>query len=183
MSIKTYADKDIQSILISEERLHARIREMGAEITRQFRDDPPIMVCILKGAFVFFADLIRCVDLPVRIDFMAASSYGDGTVSTGEVHVVKDLPLDITGRNIMLVEDIIDSGRTLAFLKRLLESRNAKKVYITTLLDKPSRRVVDLKPDYCGFTIPDSFVIGYGLDYAEKYRNLPEIGILSPESI
>ena len=183
MSIKTYADKDIQSPLISEERLRARIREMGAEITREFHDQPPIMVCILKGAFVFFADLIRCVDLPVRIDFMAASSYGSGTESTGEVHVVKDLPMDITGQNIMLVEDIIDSGRTLAYLKRLLESRNAKKVYITTLLDKPSRRVVDLKPDYCGFTIPDSFVIGYGLDYAEKYRNLPEIGILSPESI
>ena len=183
MSIKTYADNDIQSTLISEERLHARIRELGAEITQKFHEQPPIMVCILKGAFVFFADLIRCVDLPVRIDFMAASSYGSGTESTGEVHVVKDLPLDITGQNIMLVEDIIDSGRTLAYLKRLLESRNTKKVYITTLLDKPSRRVVDLKPDFCGFTIPDSFVIGYGLDYAEKYRNLPEIGILSPDSI
>ncbi len=183
MSIKTYADKDIQSTLITQERLQERVREMGAEITQRFREQPPIMVCILKGAFMFFADLIRSVDLPIRIDFMAASSYGSGTESTGEVHVVKDLPLDITGQNIMLVEDIIDSGRTLAYLKRLLESRNAKKVYITTLLDKPSRRVVDLKPDFCGFSIPDSFVIGYGLDYAEKYRNLPEIGILSPDSI
>ncbi len=183
MSISTYADKDIQSTLISRERLQERIREMGAEITRDFRDQPPIMVCILKGAFVFFADLIRCVDLPIRIDFMAASSYFSGTESSGEVHVTKDLPLDITGKNIMLVEDIIDSGRTLAYLKRLLLSRNARSVTVTTLLDKPSRRVVDLKPDYCGFTIPDSFVIGYGLDYAEKYRNLPEIGILSPDSI
>ncbi len=183
MSISTYADRDIQSTLLTKERLDARIMEMGREITRDFRDQPPIMVCILKGAFIFFADLIRHVDLPIRIDFMAASSYGSGTESSGEVHVTRDLPLDITGQNIMLVEDIIDSGRTLAYLKKLLLSRNAREVTITTLLDKPSRRVVDLKPDYCGFTIPDSFVIGYGLDYAEKYRNLPEIGILSPDSI
>ncbi len=183
MSIHTYADKDIQSTLVSKEQLDRRIRELGAEITRDFRDQPPIMVCILKGAFVFFSDLIRNVDLPLRLDFMAASSYGSGTESSGQVHVVKDLPLDITGERIMLVEDIIDSGRTLAFLKKLLLSRNAREVTITTLLDKPSRRVVDLKPDYCGFTIPDSFVIGYGLDYDEKYRNLPEISVISPDAI
>ena len=181
MSIRTYADRDIQSTLISQERLQARVREMGAEITRKFRNEPPIMVCILKGAFVFFADLIRCVDLPVRIDFMAASSYGGGTESSGEVHVVKDLPMDITGRNIMLVEDIIDSGRTLAYLKRLLESRNAKKVYITTLLDKPSRRApeININVDYKGFEVPDQFVIGWGMDYDQRYRNLPYIGVIT----
>ncbi len=183
MSDHTYADRDIQEILFTKEQVDRRIRELGEQITRDFRDQPPIMVCILKGAFIFFADLIRCVNLPLRIDFMAASSYGTGTESSGEVHVVKDLPMDITGQRIMLVEDIIDSGRTLAYLKNLLLSRNAREVTITTLLDKPSRRVVDLKPDYCGFTIPDSFVIGFGLDYAEKYRNLPMIGILSPDSI
>ena len=179
--IGTYADGDIQQVLFTEEQIRTRVRELGEQITRDFRDQPPIMVCILKGAFIFFADLIRCVDLPLRIDFMAASSYGDGTVSKGEVHVIKDLPMDITGQKIMLVEDIIDSGRTLAYLKKLLLSRNAKKVSITTLLDKPSRRQKAITADHVGFVVPDEFVVGYGLDYAQVYRNLPYIGVLKPE--
>ena len=178
MSLSMYDDLD--SILLTEPQIKQRVLEIGTAITNAYRDNPPLVVCILKGSAVFFADLIRSIDLPVEIDFMAAASYGNGTVSSGEVVVVKDLAVDITGRNILLVEDIIDSGRTLSYLKKLLLSRNAREVSIVTLLDKPSRRAVKLTPDFCGFTIPDAFVVGYGLDYAEKYRNLRDIGILSP---
>ena len=179
MSIRTYADRDIQSTLISQERLQARVREMGAEITRKFRDEPPIMVCILKGAFVFFADLIRCVDLPVRIDFMAASSYGGGTVSTGVVRIMKDLDEPLEGKHVLIVEDIIDTGRTLSYLIEVLQGRGPADIRLCTLLDKPERRVKKMvKVDYTCFTIPDEFVVGYGLDYDQRYRNFPYIGVV-----
>ena len=174
---------DLERVLFTREQLQKRIEELGNAITGDFASQPPIMVCILKGAVVFFSELLKNIALPVEIDFMTASSYGDSTVSSGRVKIVKDLSRNIAGKNIVLVEDIIDSGRTLFHLKELLLSRGAASVTIATLLDKPSRRVVDLRPDYCGFTIPDVFVVGYGLDYAEKYRNLPEVGILSPSVV
>ena len=174
---------DLERVLFTREQLQQRIEELGYAITEDFASQPPIMVCILKGAVVFFSELLKNIALPVEIDFMAASSYEDRTVSSGMVRVVKDLSRNIVNKNIILVEDIIDSGRTLFHLRELLLSRGAASVTIATLLDKPSRRVLDLQPDYCGFTIPDVFVVGYGLDYAEKYRNLPEIGILSPSVI
>ncbi len=177
--MKTMYD-DLESILLPAEKIAERVKQIGEKISADFAGNPPLIVCILKGSVVFFADLIRAIDLPIQIDFMAATSYGSGTVSSGEVAVVKDLAIDITGKNILLVEDIIDSGRTLVYLKKLLLSRNAASVSIVTLLDKPSRRTEKLVPDYCGFTIPDAFVVGYGLDYAEKYRNMKDIGILAP---
>ena len=137
-------------------------------------------VCILKGSTLFFADLLREIDLPLEIDFMSLSSYGSSTESTGTIFVRKDLDQDIEGKHVLIVEDIVDSGRTLAHLKSMLKDRNAASVSVITLLDKPARRQVSLTPDYSGFTIEDAFVVGYGLDYAEKYRNLPDIGILSP---
>ena len=174
---------DLERVLFTREQLQQRIEELGNAITEDFASQPPIMVCILKGAVVFFSELLKNIALPVEIDVMAASSYEDRTGSSGMVRVVKDLSCNIVNKNIILVEDIIDSGRTLFHLRELLLSRGAASVTIATLLDKPSRRVLDLQPDYCGFTIPDVFVVGYGLDYAEKYRNLPEIGILSPSVI
>ena len=175
-----YADLKPE-LLITQEELHARVAEMGAQITRDYQGEGIVAVCILKGAAVFFTDLIRSIDLPLSIDFMATSSYGNSTQSSGVVRINKDLDKDVTGKHVLVVEDIIDSGLTLSFLRENLLSRGVKSLRICTLLDKPERRKVALKVDYKGFDIPDEFVVGYGLDYAEKYRNLPDIGVLRPE--
>jgi len=171
---------DLESILYTKEQLAEAVRKLGQQITQDYQGKKPVMVCILKGASVFFVDLIREIDLPVEIDFMIVSSYGASTKSSGEVKLVKDLDRSIMGRDVIVVEDIVDSGMTLSFLKRTLLGRGAASLRIATLLDKPARRRVELEVDYSCFDIPDAFVVGYGLDYNETYRNLPDIGILSP---
>ena len=172
---------DIQSILLTEEQIRSRVREMGAEISRDYAGKEPLFVGVLKGCFVFMADLMRCVDLPCSVDFMAVSSYGNATTTTGAVKINKDLSQDVEGRDIVIVEDILDSGVTLGYLTKYLQNRRPASITIATLLDKPSRRKADVHAKYSGFEVPDAFVVGYGLDYAEKYRNLPYIGILKPE--
>ena len=177
---KTYADlKD--ELLITRDQIAKRVKEMGAEITRDFEGKDLTVICILKGAVVFFVDLIREIDLPMTMDFMAISSYGSATKSSGVVRILKDLDRDIAGRDVIVVEDIVDSGLTLSYLKGVLETRKAASVSIVTLLDKPARRKVSLEVQYSCFNIPDAFVVGYGLDYDEKYRNLPDIGVLHPK--
>ena len=173
--------QDIERILFSEEELKSRIAELGAQLTEDFKDKNPIFVGVLKGCFVFMADLLRNVDIYCTMDFMAVSSYGDGMSSTGAVKINKDLSRDIAGRHVIIVEDILDSGITLSYLKNYLGVRKPASISIVTLLDKPARRRADVKADYVGFEVEDAFVVGYGLDYAEKYRNLPYIGILKPE--
>ena len=176
--------KDLKNkMLLTKEQIAARVKELGAQITNDYEDADGdlVLVGILKGAVVFFADLIREIDLPLSMDFMAISSYGSATKSSGVVRIMKDLDKDIVGKHVLVVEDIIDSGLTLSFLKENLLSRGAASLRICTLLDKPERRKVDLHVDYAGFQIPDEFVVGYGLDYAEVYRNLPDIGVLRPE--
>ena len=172
---------DIDHWLLTREQLAGRVAELGARITEDYRGKDLLMVGILKGAVVFFSDLIRHVDIPVSIDFMAISSYGSATKSSGVVRILKDLDHAIAGRHVIIVEDIVDTGKTLAFLKENLLARGAASLKICTLLDKPERRQVEIEADYFGFVIPNVFVVGYGLDYAEKYRNLPEIGVLKPE--
>jgi len=171
---------DLDGILYTKEQLAEAVKKLGQQITRDYEGKKPVMVCILKGASVFFVDLIREIDLPLEIDFMVVSSYGASTKSSGEVKLVKDLDRSINGRDVIVVEDIVDSGMTLSFLKRTLLGRGATSLRIATLLDKPARRRVDLTVDYSCYEIPDAFVVGYGLDYNETYRNLPDIGILSP---
>ena len=171
--------QDIESILYTREQLREAVCQLGQRITQDYHGKNPVMVCILKGASVFFCDLIREIDLPLEIEFMATSSYGASTVSSGEVRLVKDLDRSILGRDVVLVEDIVDSGMTLNYLKKTLTSRGAASLRIATLMDKPSRRVAPLSVDYTCFEIPDAFVVGYGLDYNERYRNLPDVGVLS----
>lgn len=173
--------RDIEKILLTDEQVKARVLEMGRQIDQEYGDEEIVLVGILKGAVVFFADLARAISGDVRMDFMAISSYGASTESSGVVRINKDLDRDITGRHVIIVEDIIDSGLTLSFLKENLLSRGAKSLKICVLLDKPDRRRADIEVDFKGFTIPDEFAVGYGLDYAEKYRNLPFIGVLKPE--
>ena len=172
--------QDIESILYTREQLKASLKELGQRITADYQGKKPVIVCILKGASVFFSDLIREIDLPLEIEFMATASYGASTVSSGEVRLVKDLDRSILGRDVLLVEDIVDSGMTLNYLKKTLIGRGAASLRIATLLDKPARRVAPLSVDYNCFEIPDAFVVGYGLDYNERYRNLPDVCILSP---
>lgn len=171
---------DLDSILYTKEQLAEAVQKLGQKITQDYQGKRPVLVCILKGASVFFVDLIREIDLPLEIDFMVVSSYGASTQSSGEVKLVKDLDRSINGRDVIVVEDIVDSGMTLSFLKRTLLGRGAASLRIATLLDKPARRRVELEVDYSCFEIPDAFVVGYGLDYNETYRNLPDVGILSP---
>lgn len=173
-------NKDFERVLISEDEIRARISEVAAEISRDYEGKDLLVIGILKGCIHFFSDLTREIDLPITMDFMAISSYGAGTTSSGEIKMLKDLDKPISGKNIMIVEDIIDSGNTLSYLVRLLGSRHPKSITICTLLDKPSRRKVELVPDYSCFEIPDEFVVGYGLDYDEIYRNEKEIYVLSP---
>jgi len=172
---------DVKKVLLSEEELHARVAELGAQITKDYAGKNMLLVTVLKGAVVFLADLMRNIDQPSEIDFMVVSSYGSGVKSSGVVKIVKDLDINLEGKDILIVEDILDSGLTLDYIKGMLQDRNPASIRICTLLDKPARRKVSLQADYIGFTIPDEFVIGYGLDYDEKYRNLPYIGVLKPE--
>jgi len=173
--------QDLERVLLTREEIGKAVKELGEKITKDFQDNPPVMICILKGAVVFFADLIREIDLPVDIEFMSISSYGSSTKSSGVVRILKDLDRDISGRHVLVVEDIVDSGLTLSYLKGVLETRKAASVSIATLLDKPARRKAPLSVQYSCFQIPDAFVVGYGLDYDEKYRNLPDIGVLHPK--
>lgn len=168
-------------ILISENEIKAKLKELGAKISEDYKGEDVLFVGILKGCIHFYSDLTREISIPMTMDFMAISSYGAGTTSSGEVKMLKDLDKSICGKNVIIVEDIIDSGNTLSYLKRLLESRKPKSVKICTLLDKPSRRKVDIQPDYCCFTIPDEFVFGYGLDVDQYYRNEKDIYILDPK--
>ena len=174
-------EKDIESVLFSEEQLQQRVREIAAEIEKDYAGKEIMLISVLRGSFVFMADLCRAIDLPCTIDFMSVSSYGKGTTSSGQVQITKDLSEDISGRHVIVIEDILDSGNTLSYLLRLLEHRHPASIRLCTLLDKPDRRTKPVQVHYSGFTIPDAFVVGYGLDYAEKYRNLPYIGILKPE--
>ena len=170
---------DIKNVLVSEEELKAKVRELGAQISRDYEGKNLVLVSILKGSVVFMADLMRAVSIPCSIDFMVVSSYGgSNTTSSGLVKIIKDLDGDLSGKDVLIVEDIIDSGRTLYYLIDILKKRNPKSVHLCTLLDKPERRVRDVKVDYTCFNIPDEFVVGYGLDYAQKYRNLPYIGVV-----
>ena len=172
--------QDIEKVLFSEEQLRERIRQLGQEITRDYAGQELVLVCILRGSYIFMADLSRAIDLPISADFIALSSYGKGTSSSGQVELRKDLSDPVEGKHLLIVEDILDSGNTLYYLTNLLKTRHPASVRICTLLNKPERREKDIHPDYVGFTIPDAFVVGYGLDYAEKYRNLPYVGILKP---
>ena len=172
--------EDLESILLTEEQIRLRIMQMGAEISRDYADKDPLFIGVLKGCFVFMADLMRHVDIKCSMDFMAVSSYS-GTSSTGAVKINKDLSQDIEGRHVIIVEDILDSGVTLSYLKRYLMGRKPASINIVTLLDKPARRKADVYADYSCFEVPDAFVVGYGLDYNEHYRNLPYIGVLKPE--
>ena len=167
--------------MITEEQLQERIAELGAQLTEEYKDLFPLAVGVLKGALPFMTDLMKRFDSFIELDFMDVSSYGNATVSSGEVKILKDLNTSVEGRDVLIIEDIIDSGLTLSYLVDLFKYRKAKSIKIVTLLDKPSGRKVNLSADYVGFKVPDGFVVGYGLDYAEKYRNLPYIGILKPE--
>ncbi len=173
-------EDDIQEVLFTEDQIKQAVKKIGAEIDRDYAGKEIMLISVLRGSFIFVADLCRAIHLPCMIDFMSVSSYRGGTVSTGQVQITKDLSEDISGRHIIVVEDILDSGNTLHYLLSIFQHRHPASVRICTLLDKPSRRKVPVEVSYRGFSIPDAFVVGYGLDYAEKYRNLPYIGILKP---
>lgn len=172
---------DILEILISEDEIREKVKELGKLITRDYKDKDLLIVGVLKGCVIFLSDLVREIKLPLTMDFMVVSSYGSSTKSSGVVRIVKDLEKDISNKDVLIVEDIVDTGLTLNYLVDYLYSRNAKSVKICTLLEKPDRRIADVKMEYVGFHIPDEFVVGYGLDYAEIYRNLPFVCILKPE--
>ncbi len=173
--------EDVLRVLLSEDEIRAKVQEMGKKLTEDYKGKNLLLVTVLKGAVVFLADLMRQIDVPAEIDFMVVSSYGSGVKSSGVVKIIKDLDIPLAGKDILIVEDILDSGMTLSYIKELLQSRGPRSIRIATLLDKPARRKVDLQADYVGFEVPDEFVVGYGLDFDEKYRNLPYIGILKPE--
>ena len=179
--VKSNMEQDILKILMSEEQLHARVQEMGNELYDRFADKDPIFVGVLKGCFIFMADLVRATQMKSEIEFIGLSSYNNDTKSSGVVQITRDLQKDITGRHIIVVEDILDSGNTLYFLKNYLLTKGAASVSIVTLLDKPARRRKPIKADLAGFEVPDEFVVGYGLDYCQQYRNYPCIGVLKPE--
>lgn len=170
--------KDEVKVLISEEEVRKRISEIGAQISKDYAGKEIHVICILKGGVFFMCELVKHITVPVTHDFMSVSSYGDGTVSSGRIKIVKDLDDSIEGKEVLIVEDIIDSGRTLHHLLQLLRARNPKSIRLCTLLDKPDRRVIEVPVEYTGFSIPDLFVVGYGLDYARHYRNLPYIGVV-----
>ena len=172
--------EDIERISFSEDKIRMRVGELGAQIAADYRDAPEPIYCvgILKGAAVFFTDLVRAINHPLSFDFMIVSSYGDAAVSSGQVKILKDLDFSIEGKHVIIVEDIIDSGTTMHYLKQMLKGRHPKSIKICAFLSKPSRRVAPVEIDYLGYEVPDEFLVGYGLDYAEKYRNLPYIGVL-----
>ena len=173
---------DIEEVLLSEETIHARVQQLGAEISRDYADKGKdvVLICILKGAVVFFADLARAMTIPLQMEFMGISSYGNAAKTSGIVRITKDLDMSIMDKHVIIAEDIMDSGLTLSHMTRLLSSRNPASLRICCLLDKPERRECEISPDYCGFVIPNKFVVGYGLDYAGVYRNLPYVGVLKP---
>lgn len=173
-------NQDIERVLLSEEEIAKKVTEIGAQISADYADKNPIIISVLKGSFVFMADLVRAITVPCTVDFMSVSSYGSGTHSSGEVKIVKDLDNSIEGRHIIVVEDILDSGRTLSYLMKTIQARGAASIALCTFLDKPERRVVPVEVAYCGFRVPDSFIVGYGLDYDQRYRNLPYVGVLKP---
>ena len=172
---------DIESVLLSEEKLHAIVSDLGKRISEDYQDKNLLMVSILKGSVVFMADLMRAITIPCGIDFMSVSSYGSGVKTSGVVKIVKDLDIPLAGYDLLVVEDILDSGMTLSYILELLQARGPRSIKLCTLLDKPERRKVDIKADYVGAAVPDEFVVGYGLDYDEKYRNLSFVCILKPE--
>ena len=174
-------NRDIERILITEEELKVRVKEMGKQISKDFEDRPILIVCILKGSSIFFADLIREIDADVQIAFISAASYGSGSKSSGKVAMTNIMEIPIEDRSVLIVEDIVDSGRTIARIRESFLNERAVNVKVATLLDKPERREVDVKVEYTGFTIPDEFVVGYGLDYNQCYRNLPYVGVLKHE--
>lgn len=176
-----YSKDEIDRVLVSNERIQARLDELAKRINQDYAGKELLLVCILKGAVTVFADVLRRVTIPCQIDFMAISSYGSSTKSSGVVRILKDLDHGIEGKDVLIVEDIVDSGMSMHYLLDTLKTRKPASVRLLTLLDKPDRRRVELQADYIGFTIPDEFVIGYGLDYAEKYRNLPDVCVLSPK--
>lgn len=178
---KSNMDQDILKILLSEEEIKARVQELGDQLYDAFHDKNPLFVGVLKGCFIFMADLVRAAQLKSELEFIGVSSYQNGTKSSGVVQITRDLQEDINGRDIIIVEDILDSGNTLMFLKNYLMAKGAASITIVTLLDKPSRREKAITADYIGFVVPDEFVVGYGLDYAQQYRNMPYIGVLKPE--
>lgn len=171
---------DIRAVLVSEQQLKDKVAQLGAQISQDYVGKDLVLVSILKGAVVFMADLMRAVTIPCSIDFMVVSSYGAGTTTTGLVKIIKDLDSDLSGKDVLIVEDILDTGVTLSNLVPMLKMRNPNSVRICAILDKPSRRRADIQADYTGFQVPDEFVVGYGLDYDEKYRNLPYVGVLKP---
>lgn len=180
MAMKSMKD-DISEVLFTEQQLADIVKEMGARISRDYEGKNLVMVSVLKGSLIFMADLMREITVPCSIDFLSVSSYGAGTTTTGEVRILKDLDATLEGKDLLVVEDILDSGVTLSFLLKNLSARHPQSIRLCTLLDKPERRRVDIRPDYVGAQVPDKFIVGYGLDYAEKYRNLPYIGVLKPE--
>ena len=172
--------KDVKQILYTEEELRRRVKELGSQITADYYGRRPMLISVLRGSYIFMADLTRAINLNVTVDFMAVSSYGAGTVSSGQVEIKKDLSDSIEGKDLIIVEDILDSGNTLYYLMDVLRARKPASIRICALMDKPDRRTKPITADYVGFTIPDAFIVGYGLDYAEKYRNLPYVGVLKP---
>ena len=171
---------DLLKVLITKEEIQAKVNEIGAQVSRDYEGKDLLLLSVLKGSVVFMADLMRAITIPAEIDFMAVSSYGADVKTSGVVRILKDVDIELEGKDLLIVEDILDSGMTLSYLRELLEGRSPASIRIVTLLDKPSRRKADVKPDYWGFEVPDEFLVGYGLDYAEHYRNLPDIGILKP---
>ena len=171
----------IQQVLLTEEQIAEKVKELGAQISKDYAGKNLMMVSVLKGSVVFMADLMRAITVPCQIDFMCVSSYGSGTESSGVVKIIKELDINLHGLDLLIVEDILDSGKTLHYITKMLSDRGTASIRIATLLDKPERRAAPLTPDYCCFTVPDEFVVGYGLDYDEKFRNLPYIGVLKPE--
>ena len=174
-------DQDILKVLYTEEEIARRIHELGDQMYEDLKDKDPLFVSVLRGAFIFMADITRACPVKCDVEFIAVSSYGNATSTSGAVQITHDIQQDISGRNLVVVEDILDSGTTLSFLKQYFLTKGAASVSICTLLDKPSRRLKAIRADYIGFEVPDEFVVGYGLDYAQKYRNLPYIGVLKPE--
>lgn len=172
---------DVKEVLLTEEQIHEIVEDLGKKITEDYRGKNLVLVSVLKGSVVFMADLMRAIDLPCSIDFMVVSSYGAGTESSGVVKIIKDLDADLRGVDLLIVEDILDTGRTLSSLIKILKMRNPNSVKICTFLDKPERRLADISADYVGACVPDEFVVGYGLDYDEIYRNIPYLGVLKPE--
>ncbi|MBE6721581.1 hypoxanthine phosphoribosyltransferase [Caproicibacterium amylolyticum] len=172
---------DIKEILFSEEQLTKIVERIGEQISEDYKDKNLLLVSVLKGSVVFMADLMRAIKVPCEVDFMSVSSYGSGTKTSGIVKITKDLDINLEGYDLLVVEDILDSGMTLSYILEMMQARNPSSIRLCTLFDKPERRTVDVKADYVGAVVPDDFIVGYGLDYAQKYRNLPFVGVLKPE--